>query len=357
MTEVEVCHINVARGYRGGERQTELLIRELAQRGVPQALVCRRSEPLSQRLRDVAVEIREVSGNPLRSALACGRAALVHVHEGRSVYAAWLRRSFGGSPYVITRRVDNPIREHSFAHKTYTSAATVAAVATQVADIVRAYDPEINVAVVHSGSSGLSVDRAISTRLRSQWPGKFLVGHVGALDNSQKGQEYIFAVARRMAASHPDIQFVLVGGGKDEALLRGMAGGLPNVTFTGFVDNVGDYLSIFDLFILPSNREGVGSILFDAMEQQLPVVASAVGGVPDIVHDHVNGLLIDAASPEQLFDAIVKLRGDAGLRHRLGSAGQEFARAYTASVMCEKYLRIYADALGRPVVRASTESQ
>ena len=86
---------------------------------------------------------------------------------------------------------------------------------------------------------------------------------------------------------------------------RSAAAGLSNLTFTGFVDNVGDYLAAFDVFILPSNREGIGSILLDAMEQGLPVVASRVGGVPDIVHDRKNGLLIDPASPAQLRDAIL----------------------------------------------------
>ena len=347
MSEVLICHINVARGYRGGERQTELLIRELAARGVSQALVCRRAQPLSQRLRDVKVDIREVSGNPLGAALACGRASLVHVHEGRSVYAAWLRHVFTGCPYVLTRRVDNPIREHRFAHKTYCQASAVAAVASQVAEIVRAYDAGINVTVVHSGSSGLSVDAKVSAQLARRWAGKFVVGHVGALDNSQKAQQYIIDVARETENSHPDLHFVLVGGGSDEAMLREMARDLSNITFCGFVDNVGDYLSAFDIFILPSNREGVGSILFDAMEQKLPVVASRVGGVPDIVHDDVNGYLIDAASASQLLDAILKLRADGELRSRLGSAGQDFAKSFTAEVMCEKYLKIYTEALGK----------
>ena len=77
-------------------------------------------------------------------------------------------------------------------------------------------------------------------------------------------------------------------------MLKAAAAGLSNLTFTGFVDNVGDYLAAFDIFILPSNREGIGSILLDAMEQGLPVIASRVGGVPDIVH-HDDERLADRA--------------------------------------------------------------
>ena len=343
----KIVHINTARGYRGGERQTELLIRGLATRGVRQALVARRGGALAQRVRKLGIEVHEVSSNLVSVARAARDASLIHVHEGRSVYAAYLRSLLSGTPYVITRRVNNPIRDHWVAHRAYRRASCVAAVAPQVADVVRAYDPAISLTVVHSASSGLAVDAAVSATLRERFRGKLVAGHVGALDNRQKGQEYIITVAREMEHTHPDVQFVLVGGGDDEAMLKAAAAGLANVTFTGFVDNVGDYLAAFDVFILPSNREGIGSILLDAMEQRLPVVASRVGGVPDIVHHGENGLLIDPASPEQLRDAILRLKADPELRRAYGERGRAFANDFTADVMWRKYFALYESVLGR----------
>ena len=82
---------------------------------------------------------------------------------------------------------------------------------------------------------------------------------------------------------------------------------LKNIFFTGFVENVGDYLAALDLFILPSNKEGIGGILIDAMEQKVPIIASRVGGIPEIVHDEKNGILIDPRSPNQLKAAILRL--------------------------------------------------
>jgi glycosyltransferase involved in cell wall biosynthesis len=149
-----------------------------------------------------------------------------------------------------------------------------------------------------------------------------------------------------LAQSEPDLHFCLVGGGEDEAMLRELATGLGNVTFSGFVNNVGDYLAAFDVFVLPSNREGIGSILFDAMEERLPIVASRVGGVPDIVHDGVNGYLIDAGSVDQLRDSILRLRRSPDVRRAFGEQGAKIAARYTAASMCEKYLELYSDALG-----------
>jgi glycosyltransferase involved in cell wall biosynthesis len=343
----KIVHVNTARGYRGGERQTEILIRGLASRGFSQALVMRRGAPLAARLRDVDIEVREVAGGLASVTRATRDASLIHVHEGRSVYAAFLRSLLSGTPYVITRRVNNPIREHWFAHRAYRRAVYVAAVAPEVARIVGAFDASIPVTVVHSASSGLRVDAASSAAIRAQFPGKFLAGHVGALDNGQKGQEFIIAVARELERSHPDLHFMLVGGGEDEALLRTAAAGLSNLTFAGFVDNVGDYLAAFDVFVLPSNREGIGSILFDAMEQGLPLVASRVGGVPDIVHHGENGLLIDPASPAQLRDAILQLKAKPELRRAFGERGREFAKDFTGDAMCRKYLALYESVLGR----------
>jgi len=342
-----IVHVTTARGFRGGERQTELLISGLQSCNVRQALVARRGGVLAQRIAALGIEVRQVGGGVWSVARAAHDAALVHVHEGRSVYAAYLRWLLSRTPYIITRRVDNPIGDHWFAHQAYAHAAGVAAVAPKVAEIVKAYDASAKVCVIHSASSGLPVEPAVAARIRAELGGRLIAGHVGALDNSQKGQEYIIAVAREVERSHPDLKFVLVGGGEDEAMLKSLAGGARNVVFTGFVDNVGDYLAAFDMFVLPSNREGIGSILLDAMERGLPVIASSVGGVPDIVHHEQNGLLIERGNVAQLRDAILRLAADPAERRAIGERGREFAKGFTGEHMWRKYLELYESLLGK----------
>ncbi len=344
---LRVAHVNVAKAYRGGERQTELLIRELANLGVEQRLVARKGAPLGKRFTGLDLEIVEVSGLFWSVARATCGVDIVHVHEGRSVYGALVRSIVSQTPYIVTRRVDNPIGDHWFAHRAFRRAKFVVGVAPQIAEIVRRYDPGIESRVIHSSASNLPVDRQTADELRRSFRGQFVVGHVGALDNAQKAQDLIIEVARRLKDSHPGFRFVLVGGGDDEEMLKRAARGLPNVIFTGFVENVGDYLAAFDLFILPSRREGIGSILLDAMEQGLAIVASRVGGVPEIVHHERNGLLIDAERPDQLQDAICALAASPEMRKTMGEIGRETARRYTADVMASKYLALYKTALGQ----------
>jgi len=342
---IRIAHVDGGRGFRGGQRQTELLIRGLASAGVQQVLVARRGEPLARRVKDVDLEIRTGSGDPLSVAMATRSVDVVHAHEGRSVYGAYLRSLISQTPYIATRHVNNPLDDHWLTHKAYRRAAFVAAIAPQIADIMSRYDSLIRLQVIYESSSGLPVDATRSASIRKTFPGKLLIGHVAALDNRQKGQEFIIQVAMELEETHPDIQFLLVGGGADEMMLKKAAEGLNNLAFVGFVDNVGDYLAALDVFILPSNKEGLGSILLDAMDQRLPIIASRVGGVPAIVHEGENGILIDPGRPDQLKAAILRLRDAPELRRELGDRGHQLVKAFSATVMTQKYLRMYQAAV------------
>lgn len=346
LSSFRIAHVNVARGYRGGERQTELLIRELAGRGFDQMLVARRGDDLSRRFEAGPVELRQTSGNLMDVFIAIRDADIVHVHEGRSPYPAWLRSLVSGTPYILTRRVDKPISNHHFAHLAYRGAAFVAAISPTVADTVRRFEPRAMMAVVTSSVSHLPVDAKRVAEIRRRHEGKFVIGHVAALDNDIKGQGHVIEVAAELDRSHPDVQFMLVGSGPDEAMLKTRADGLRNVEFTGFVDNVGDYLAALDVLVLPSNREGLGSILLDAMWQGLPIIGSRVGGIPWLVRDGETGLLIEPGRSDQLKAAILRLRSAPELGRELGYNGRNLAEQYTPSVMADRYTDLYTRALG-----------
>ncbi len=133
-----IGHLNLARGFRGGERQTELLVEGLAQWGLHQRLIVRANQPLASRVRSLAgVQVSEQSGSLLQAARACRGCTLVHVHDGRSVHAASLAHALYGVPYVITRRVDNPIRANWLTRRAYRKAACVAVLSGAIEKQVR----------------------------------------------------------------------------------------------------------------------------------------------------------------------------------------------------------------------------
>lgn len=343
-----LTHLNLARGFRGGERQTELLIRGLAALGWSQRLVARRGEPLADRCRDVpGLYIAEAGSGVAGAFLALRGAGLVHSHEGRGVQAAWFNRLVRGAPYIITRRVQKGPTSSALNRRMYRSAAAVVAISEAIRAALARLEARMSVTVIPSAGSSLPVNPRMAEELRARFGGDFLVGHVGALDDSHKGQLQIIALARRWRAVRPTVRFVLVGAGRDEARLRGAAAGLDNLFFTGEVGNVGDYLAAFDLLLYPSRHEGLGSILIDALEAGLPVVATAVGGIPEIIRDGENGVLVKVDEPEAFEAAVAGFHDDAGLRARVAAANRLRAREFSAATMTGRYARLYRDVAAR----------
>src|SRR5699024_4934512 len=246
------------------------------------------------------------------------RAGFLHAHDGRGAHVAhWVQRALG-VPYVITRRVDNtPSRSWATRHM-YRRAAGVVVLSSAIERVMRDYEPQLETVRIHSAASMLEQDTTHAAALRSEWGGEFIVGQIGALDDSHKGQQYLLAAARILLAEDPGWRFVIVGGGKDEAMLRQAASGLlPRVLFTGHVDNVGDHLAAFDALAYPSLHEGLGSTLLDAMHAGLPIVASDVDGIPDIVTHGQEGLLTPPADGDALAAALRQLRAEPALAARL----------------------------------------
>lgn len=340
---LRVCHVNLARGYRGGERQTELLIRELDKHGIEQRAIVRCDDELARRLSDVpSLDLRPI-GRPYLLHTPLGRDWLLHAHESKAAHFAHLCHFFNGARYVVTRRVDNPPSASFLTRQLYRRAAAVVAISSAIGRVLTEYEPVLSPRLIPSVQARLSSSAAAVEAIRQRWPGKLLAGHVGALDHSQKGQLYLIRAARRLAATHPQLQFVLLGEGKDEATLKQAAAGLGNLSFAGYVNNVGDWLAAFELFAFPSLHEGLGSVLLDAMSFALPIVATRVDGIPEIVRHDVNGLLVAPANDAELAAAIARLADDAGLRQRLGASGQKVAADYTPESMAQRYRALYQE--------------
>jgi glycosyltransferase involved in cell wall biosynthesis len=130
----------------------------------------------------------------------------------------------------------------------------------------------------------------------------------------------------------PDCRLVLVGGGELESLLRQRVAelGLDNVTLMGEVprEEVPAYLALADIFLHHSHYESFGLGILEAMEAGLPVIASNVGAVPEIITDGVDGLLVPPSDPPAMAAAVTRLATSPGLRNRLATAARERAREF-----------------------------
>lgn len=340
----DICHLNLAQHFRGGERQTELLIRELASRGYSQRLVVKRGNSLKQRCADIPdLEIREVASNPVAAGLAARGCRVVHAHDGRTVYGGLTASVFFGIPYVVTRRVVAPQSDKFIRRWAYRRAGQLVAISNAVIASIRTWFPEVDavVTVIPDAHSGFQADPETVREIRARRAGKTLIGHIGALDHSHKGQSTIIDAARIAADSHPDLHFLICGDGKDEERYREEIGGLTNIELVGWIENVGDYLASFDVFLYPSLHEALGSTLLDALQFGLPIVASDVDGIPEVVKDGVNGVLVQPERPEQIIAAIETLLEDPERAQAMRSRNVGEAKQYDVERMANAYLTVY----------------
>jgi glycosyltransferase involved in cell wall biosynthesis len=121
--------------------------------------------------------------------------------------------------------------------------------------------------------------------------------------------------------------------------------GIKNAMFLGWRQDVPEVMSTFDIFVLPSLNEGMGKVLVEAMALGKPIVASDVGGIPDLVIHNHNGLLVPPADVEGLVNSINELLHDPIKRKEMGDRGKVVAADYSAEAMIQKIDQLYDEAI------------
>ena len=345
MTETKpiLCHVNLATGFRGGERQTYLLMDRLSNQGWQQKLIARKSGKLAELSQSVDnLTIVETSINPLQYLGHFANVDIVHMHESRAFLTLHVSGHLRQTPYVLTRRVQRKPRQSWLNQSVYSKANAVVTLSDAIGQIVNeSLGIKLNYSVIPSAKTGFSFNSGEVQSIRSRLKGDFVVGHIGTLDDSHKGQLQIIEAARRFSASHPEICFVLVGEGRDFELFKQQTASLDNIALVGLVDNVGDYLKAFDIFLFPSRHEGLGSILLDALDFGLPVIATDVGGIPEIIESGVNGFLVKPDAIDDICESILGLYSESALMEQIAQANTEKAKSYTVGTMADKYAQIY----------------
>ncbi|MFH1078818.1 MAG: glycosyltransferase family 4 protein [Pseudomonadota bacterium] len=171
----------------------------------------------------------------------------------------------------------------------------------------------------------------------------FVVGTVGRL-TPVKGQKYLIEAAAKVIQQEHNSLFVFLGDGE---LLAGFAetasvlGIKDHLRFLGWRPDVADVMSTFDVFVLPSLNEGMGKVIVEAMAMGKPVIASDVGGIPDLVVHGENGLLVPPADSEALVHAILDLYENHDKRRSMGEAGKKTAAEYGVDAMLRKIDDLY----------------
>ncbi len=186
-------------------------------------------------------------------------------------------------------------------------------------------------------------------------PRRRIVGAAGRL-SPEKGFAVLVEAARRITQVDPSVGFVLFGDGPlREALSRQVAAGQLTESFvlTGYRRDLDRFLPFLDLLALPSFTEGLPNVVLEALAAGVPVVASAVGGTPEVVADGFNGYLVPPGDPLALARRILDTLASDTERQAMGLRGrQQVLEEYTFNAQAFMYQQLFEDLVDRPRVHA-----
>jgi L-malate glycosyltransferase len=356
-------HVDTARTWRGGQNQVLLTVNGLRSIGERAALVAHPDGELRRRAAEGLdlIPIAPRTEMDLTAAWRFSRVIkrlapdVIHAHDPHGVAMASLALSLGSSTahgreprLVASRRVDFHFKGNSFSRWKYRQVDAFIAASEAIRQMLVADGvPAERTVTVHEG---IDVDHVVAAPpvnvheafwLPHQAP---VVGNVAALV-PHKGQRYLVDAAHLVVQDVPDARFIILGEGELRQHLEKQVHEHhleKHVLLPGFRTDVLGCIKGFDLFVMSSVTEGLGTSLLDAMACGRPIVATRAGGIPEIVEDGVNGALVPPRDAASLAAAIVRALKDEGWRRRTGEAGLARVRErFTVDRMVAETAAVY----------------
>lgn len=367
---IAVCHVASGDRWAGAEVQLATLLRALARRKdlVVSAIFLNQGR-LAEEARQAGIEIcviPETEHNFLQILSGATRflhgknIQILHSHRYKeNLLAALLARrcrvpvhvsSKHGAPepFAGWRRYKQDLIEMLDGWVARYSTNRVISVSEDLRSQLMRYLPATKVTTIHNAIDEKKVFSPLSPAEAKQRLGIpaecCVVGTAGRLDRVKR-LDIFLAAAQQVVRSQPNARFVIAGEGQEEQGLRELARGLrldDHVLFVGHRDDIYDVLRALDVFVLCSDHEGVPMALLETLYLGVPVVARPVGGVPEVIEDGVNGVLVDSADPSALAKECLRILTDEDRRKRMAQAGirliaEKFAVEKTAEEVAQLY--------------------
>jgi len=284
----------------------------------------------------------------LRRIVARERPDIVHSHGYKCDIASMLSRSAAAKVATIHGWCSRSVREKLWEWTGVQFEKRMDAVVALSGDyrdrLLRRGVADSRIHVVHAGIDVAAL-RSGRRDCRGEWGiGRdgVLVVQVGRL-SPEKNPQLFVRMAKQVCKRLPQATFVLVGGGPLEGVLsRDVAGSRGRILLAGYVEEIADVFGAADIAVSCSTTEGLPGAVLEAGAMSTPVVATAVGGVPEIIEDGVTGILCPPGDVEELEAGIVRLIEDVELRTNMGAAArQRIAAAFTSNTCAAQLVELY----------------
>jgi glycosyltransferase involved in cell wall biosynthesis len=369
MSSLTVAHVLSSFGMGGQERMALDLASSQKKRGhrvIAVSLAPDAEGPLGENFRAAGVETASLPKHagfdaslPVRLATLLGgvHADVVHTHNPHAMIYGAPAAGLARVRSVHTKHGmnrDEPRRlwlRRTAATLVDAYVAVTPALAKVAADAAECDPTRIHVVPNGIDSARFTPNAAARARVRAELgipASAWLVGTVGRLAPEKNQALLIRAMAPLLDERR---QLVVIGDGPERAALEQARAETWRAEFChllGARSDVAPYLAALDVFVLTSRTEGLPLVLLEAMATGIPVVSTAVGGIPDLIEPGVNGLLVPSDDERELVRQLVMLAGQPTSGLRLGQAGRAAVLGrYSLSLMAERYERIYDEVTGR----------
>ncbi|MCD4651696.1 MAG: glycosyltransferase [Candidatus Cloacimonetes bacterium] len=358
MRNINILHVDSERTWRGGQQQAMYLFSGMLERGFRTAMVTRTGSEMAKLCREKEFPVYEL---PMRGEIDIWSAwkiakickdnnfRILHLHSAHAVAIGALAKYFFSALKLIgVRRVDFPVKNNFFSRQKYLRMDTIVCISENIRRVMLqcGFKPE-QLTTIHSGIDTRKFADVVPDsefRIKEKIPANHLIIGTTAALVGHKDYPTLLKAAKLVLDVRSDITFMAAGEGYKRESLEQLHRELKlsnNFRFLGFRKDVGNLLKQMDLFVLSSHLEGLGTSILDAMALGLSVVGTEAGGIPEMVSNNFNGLLVPRKNPERLASALLKLCENSGLREKLGENALQTADKFKVSKMVEKNIGLY----------------
>lgn len=362
--DIRVLHIDTERGWRGGQQQVAYLVKKMVDMGFHTAVVCKprskfHSYCQSGKIPHFTIEMRNeldfVSGFKIASLCRKFKFDILHLHSAHALsLGLWAKLFYKRLKLTAVRRVAFPIKKNPISQFKYKNdhLDRIVSISDGIKRVlIEDGVPKDKIVTIRSGVDlgrfdSVSPPRDFRKSLGIP-EGDILIGTIAAI-TKEKGYPNLIRAAKIVLDRAENVTFLAVGDGPDEEEVQDLAGSLNlggEFIFAGFREDVGDFFKSFDIFVLASKMEGLGTSVLDAQAVGLPIVATTAGGIPEMIINGRNGLLVPPEDEASLADAILRLIGDEKLRQKMGENAKEEVKKFSIDKTIQENIDLYREIL------------
>lgn len=365
MQKIKLLHISSALTWRGGEQQIAYLLEELQKYEVEQHVFCVEKTPLAvwcekNKISYFAYKKKSSISTKVAEKIAAfcyiKKIDLIHVHDSHSHTYAFMSvvLNWNKADIVISRRVDFPIRRSFFSSWKYnhSSIKKIICVSEGVKSVL--FPAIKDKGMLNVIYDGIDIERFVfeqSNILHREFnipKEKKIIANIAAIANHKDYFTFV-NTAKNLISKGLDVVFFIIGDDDgEEAIIKKYVHQQnlsSHIIFTGFRTDIPQILPEVDVLLFTSKEEGLGTTILDAFACKVPVVATAAGGIPEIITNEKTGLLAPVGDAQTLAHYVEKILADRNLREQLIENAWQKVKYFSKENMAKKTLEVYQSLL------------